>query len=193
MKYSSPDFPGASKLEHKFGFLLYSAYVFTVSVILFAVLLPLFMTAFTTRCTVPQEYLAHFAFTVMRKVRHNQPFRYNYPVPFNILYYILVRPTSFVIGRNYRYLYIDIEKILTRIIFFIPMIIFALVETHFVSEQGKEARSLDTRELPGLPYPEDEKQMLRRVLRGLDVIQEQQRDVKSRLEVIESHLGVYSV
>ncbi|CAI2164931.1 20420_t:CDS:2 [Funneliformis geosporum] len=189
---NAPDFPGANRIENRFGFVLYSVYVFTVSVILFAVLLPLFMTAFTTRRTVPEEYLAHFALIVIRKVRHNQPTRYNYPAPFNFLYYTIVVPISsisFIIRQNHNCLYPNIEKFLTRIIFFIPMIVFALIETHFVNDkQDKEARDLDLRELPGLPFPEDEKQMLRRILHGLDSIKEQYKSLHSRLETIESQL-----
>ncbi|CAG8676598.1 9480_t:CDS:2 [Funneliformis caledonium] len=190
---NAPDFPAASKLENKFGFVLYSVYVFTVSVILFAVLLPLFMTAFATRRSVPEEYLAHFAHIVIRKVKHNQPTRYNYPSPFNLLYYTLVLPISslsIIIGHNHIRLYANIEKILTRIIFFIPMIGFAFIETHFVNDkQDKEARDLDLRELPGLPIPEDEKQMLRRILYGLNDIKEQHRSLHFRLEAIESQLA----
>ncbi|CAG8435783.1 13039_t:CDS:2 [Funneliformis mosseae] len=190
---NAPDFPGASKLENRFGFVLYSVYVFTVSVILFAVLLPLFMTAFATRRSVPEEYLAHFAHIVIRKVKHNQPTRYNYPSPFNLLYFTLVLPISslsIIIGHNHIRLYANIEKFLTRIIFFIPMIGFALIETHFVNDkQDKEARDLDLRELPGLPFPEDEKQMLRRILYGLNDIKEQHRSLHFRLEAIESQLA----
>jgi hypothetical protein len=74
------------------------------------------------------------------------------------------------------------------------MIIFALIRTYFHKvSQGKGVRDIHVKELPDLPIPKDEKQMLRKILYKLDAIKEQQRNIQSRMEVIESHLGVYSV
>ncbi|GBB87445.1 hypothetical protein RclHR1_13900008 [Rhizophagus clarus] len=185
----APDFQTASELEHKFGFLLYSFYVFLVSIILFAVLLPLFMTALTTKRTVPEEYLSHFANLVLKEVRDQT--RYNYPPPFNILYYILILPIYYIFGRKRNVC--SYVKILTRIIFFIPMIIFTLIQIRMgKNNQEKDVRDIDIKELPDLPIPQDENQMLRRILHKLEVINEQQNKLQSRLENIESHLGVYS-
>ncbi|RIA90329.1 hypothetical protein C1645_770231, partial [Glomus cerebriforme] len=186
----APDFPTANKMDHRFGFLLYSFYVFIVSIILFAVLLPLFMTALTTRRTVPEEYLAHFAFLVLREVR--QQTRYNYPPPFNILYYIFILPICCIFGRNRNVC--TYVNILSRIIFFIPLIIFAWIQVQLGKHnQDKDIRDVDVKELSDLPIPKDEKQMLREILYKLNAINEQQRKVQSKLEVIESHLGGYSV
>ncbi|RGB35893.1 hypothetical protein C1646_758743 [Rhizophagus diaphanus] len=186
----APDFQTVNEVEHRFGFLLYSFYVFIVSIILFAVLLPLFMTALSTRRTVPEEYLSHFAYLVLREVR--QQTRYNYPPPFNILCYIFILPIYCIFGktRNVR----SYVKILTGIIFFIPMIIFTLIQIRGgKNNQEKDVRDIDVKELPDLPIPQDENQMLRIILHKLDIINEQQSRLQSKLENIESHLGVYSV
>jgi hypothetical protein len=147
------------------------------------------MTALTTRRTVPEEYLSHFAYLVLREVR--QQVRYNYPPPFNILYYIFILPIYYIFGRKRNVC--SYVKFLTRIIFFIPMIIFTLIQIRGKNNQEKDVRDVDVKELSDFPIPQDENQMLRKILHKLDMINEQQSKLQSKLENIESHLGVYSV
>ncbi|CAG8502989.1 6038_t:CDS:2 [Acaulospora morrowiae] len=191
---NAPDFSGSLHLGDQYGFYLYSFYVFTVSVILFAFLLPLFMTAFINRCTVPEEYLAHFATIVVQDVRDNIPGQYNYPPPFNLLYYTVVLPICFLVNirkRRNPFLWINIEKILTMAVFFIPMIVFAMVEVQTNRKKDKDAREDDVKVIPDLPIPKGEGQMLRKMLTAIEDIHELQKNIHARLEAVETHLGVY--
>ncbi|CAG8527165.1 15216_t:CDS:2 [Acaulospora colombiana] len=191
---NAPDFQASLRLGDRFGFFLYSFYVFTVSVILFAFLLPLFMTSFITRRTVPEEYLAHFATIVVHDAGNSVPGQYNYPPPFNLLYYAVIMPVCFLINtrRNSNpFLWIKFEKTLIASIFFIPMIVFAIVETRANRKKDKDTRGEDIRDMPDLPVPGNEKQMLRKISTAIEDIQELQKNMHARLEIMETQLKVF--
>ncbi len=130
----SPDFDSPSeRFGYPFGLIIYYGWNLLTSVILLNVLIALFGSSYSN---VEEEsndyYLAFFAEKTVSLIR--SPDTYLYPPPFNLIEIFLIIPFSYVLSKQQ---YDRLNKIVMTTIFFVPIMVIALVESNMNDKSRK--------------------------------------------------------
>ncbi|THV08302.1 calcium activated cation channel [Dendrothele bispora CBS 962.96] len=119
----SPDFE--RYITSPTGLLMYYLWNIVTMIILLNILISLFSSAYDDVVEDSEaEYLAYFAGKTVGMIR--APDSYVYPAPFNLVEIFLVSPFEFFVSKR---TYAQYNRVVMRIVFFIPLTMIALYES----------------------------------------------------------------
>ncbi|WWC87828.1 uncharacterized protein L201_002720 [Kwoniella dendrophila CBS 6074] len=134
----SPDFDTPSeRFGYPFGLIVFYGWNFTTTIILVNVLIALFGSAYQdVTDDETDEYLVFFAHKTIDLIR--APDSYVYPAPFNLIEAVFIAPLEWILPKQW---YINLNRIVMSIIFFVPLTLIALFESQISHSRSQRLRA----------------------------------------------------
>ncbi|EJU06559.1 calcium activated cation channel [Dacryopinax primogenitus] len=137
----SPDFTMSVAGASTFGLILFYMWNVITSIILLNILISLFSSAYADVTDHAEaEYLTFFAHKTVDMIR--APDNFVYPAPFNLIETCLIIPWEPFLSRDF---YTKINRVIMTVLFFIPLSIVAIHESHLNTKKNSLIRSIFNR------------------------------------------------